>query len=169
MDDETVIIRAVAKRELLFEEIVIHPGDLLVQYFPRSEWFYIQEYLTPSRQIKGWYCNIAAPPQVQGSTITTQDLIVDIFVSPDGHYKVLDMDELEGRKSLLQVDVVEKIHQARERLTGMIKKDESPFFNYNNDVDARHNPWQKARVPKQNNRSSTFTLIRLNKKREWGV
>ncbi len=127
LDDEIVILRAVAKKELLFEEVEIHPGDLLLQYFPRSEWFYIQEYLTPSRQVKGWYCNIATPPQVQGSRITTRDLIVDIFVSPDGHYKVLDMDELEERKSLLQIGVVEKIHQARKKLIEMIEGSEFPF------------------------------------------
>lgn len=127
LDDEIVILRAVAKKELLFEEIAIHPGDLLVQYFPRNEWFYIQEYLTPSRRVKGWYCNIATPPQVQGSTITTQDLIVDVFVSPEGHYKVLDMDELEERKSFLQVGMVEKIHQARKKLIRMIENGEFPF------------------------------------------
>lgn len=41
LDDE-IILRAVAKKELLFEEVAIRAGDLLVQYFPRNEWFYIQ-------------------------------------------------------------------------------------------------------------------------------
>ena len=127
LDDEIVILRAVANKELPFKEVAIHPGDLLLQYFPRSEWFYIQEYLTPSGRVKGWYCNIATPPQVQGSTITVRDLIVDIFVSRDGTYKVLDLEELEEQKGLLQADVIEKIHQAKEKLIQMIEKGEFPF------------------------------------------
>ncbi len=122
-----VILRAVATKELLFDEITIHPGDLLIQYFPRGEWFYVQEYLTPSGQIKGWYCNIATPLQMEGSSITTRDLVLDMFVSPDGKYKVLDMDELEERKSLLQVGFLEKILEARNKLIRMIEKGEFPF------------------------------------------
>jgi protein associated with RNAse G/E len=61
-DDSIVVLRAVATRMLRFDEMTIDPGDSVLQYFPRNEWFYIQEYLNPAGQLKGWYCNIATPP-----------------------------------------------------------------------------------------------------------
>lgn len=62
-DDNMIILQVVAKRELKFDELTIDVGDQVVQHFPRNEWFYIQEYLTPSGGVKGWYCNIATPLQ----------------------------------------------------------------------------------------------------------
>ncbi len=122
-----VVLRAVARRELRFDEVTIDVGDQVVQYFPRKEWFYIQEYLAPSGAVKGWYCNIATPPSVEGSTITTQDLIVDLFAWPDRKYKVLDLDELEERKGPLRPSTTEKVYEARDRLVRIIERREPPF------------------------------------------
>ena len=126
-DDTMVTLRAVATRMLRFDEMTIDPGDSVVQYFPRNEWFYIQEYLDPAGQLKGWYCNIAAPPLVEGSTITVKDLIVDVFVWPSRSYRVLDMEELEERKSMLQPSVLQKVHEASKKLVCMIERIEPPF------------------------------------------
>jgi protein associated with RNAse G/E len=126
-DDTMVTLRAVAARTLRFDEMTIDPGDSVMQYFPRNEWFYIQEYLSPAGQLKGWYCNVAAPPLVEGSTITVKDLIVDVFVWPNRNYKVLDIEELEERKNMVQPSVVQKIHEASEKLVLMIESRKPPF------------------------------------------
>lgn len=126
-DDTLMVLKAVATRMLRFDEMTVDSGDVVVQYFPRNEWFYVQKYLTPAGQLKGWYCNISTPPLVEGSKITTKDLIVDVFVWPNRNYRVLDLDELEKLKSELQPSLVQKVHGAREKLVRMIERKESLF------------------------------------------
>lgn len=122
-----ILLRAVATRTLRFDEMTIDSGDSVVQCFPRNEWFYIQEYLTSKGELKGWYCNIATPPIVEGPKITIRDLIVDVFVWPNRNYRVLDTDELEERKSTLQPSDVQKIHETKDKLLRMVDRREPPF------------------------------------------
>ena len=76
--------------------------------FPGSERDHIQRsalppWVTPANH-KGWYCNIARPASFDLTSITSEDLAIDLFVSPDRtQLLTLDMDEYE----LLDLAVVE--------------------------------------------------------------
>jgi len=48
--------------------------------------------------LKGWYCNITRPAQIEGDVVTSEDLELDLFVSPDRKNLLrLDADEFAAR------------------------------------------------------------------------
>ena len=48
-----------------------------------------------SGDLKGWYCNVTKPAQVQDDELTFVDLALDLWVWPDRRYLVLDEDEFD--------------------------------------------------------------------------
>lgn len=51
---------------------------------------------------------------------------MDVFVWSDCRFKVLDLDELEERKGLLQPSTIEKVYEARDTLVRMIERRDPP-------------------------------------------
>ena len=125
--NDAIVLRAVATKRLEFDDFTIERGDLVRQYFPFKDWFYIQEYSDSRGRLKGWYCNIGTPPSLKNSTVTTRDLILDIFVKADRSYTVLDEDELEEKRELIPVPTFRKIMDARDKLVQMVEGGERPF------------------------------------------
>ncbi len=78
--------------------VVFEPGDRFYEHFYVERWFNIFELRSGSGDLKGWYCNITRPALFAGSVITSEDLELDLFVSPDRQQLLrLDMDEFERR------------------------------------------------------------------------
>lgn len=78
--------------------VIFEPGDAFYEYYYTQRWYNIFELRTPSGALKGWYCNIARPAVIEADTITSEDLELDLFVSPDRATMVrLDRDEFEAR------------------------------------------------------------------------
>jgi predicted RNA-binding protein associated with RNAse of E/G family len=78
--------------------VVFEPGDHFYEHHYTERWFNIFEVRAESGALKGWYCNITRPAQVAGDMITSEDLELDLFVSPDRRsILTLDMDEFEAR------------------------------------------------------------------------
>ncbi len=125
--NDAIVLRAVATKRLKFDDFTIERGDLVRQYFPLKDWFYIQEYSDSQGRLKGWYCNIGTPPSLKNSTITTRDLILDIFVEADRSYRLLDEDELEEKRELIPAPTLKKIMEARDKLVQMVEGREPPF------------------------------------------
>ena len=126
-DGSHVVLHAVATRRLIFPDLVIHKGDKLEVYFDRREWFYIQKYLSTDGRVRGWYCNIGTPITFEDSTIKTQDLILDLFVRPNGEYRVIDEDEFEAEIPNLPARTVRRVLAAKQKLIRIIKTRQPPF------------------------------------------
>lgn len=74
------------------------PGDVFDEYYYTDRWFNIFEVRGAGGALKGWYCNITRPARLEDNTITSEDLELDLFVSPDRRqFLTLDMDEFEAR------------------------------------------------------------------------
>lgn len=74
------------------------PGDSLHEYFYTERWFTIFELRGAAGALKGWYCNVARPALLAGDLLTSEDLELDLFVSPDrARLLRLDLDEFEAR------------------------------------------------------------------------
>jgi predicted RNA-binding protein associated with RNAse of E/G family len=79
--------------------VVFEPGDHFYEHYYTGRWYNIFEVRGESGNLKGWYCNVTRPAQVTGDLITSEDLELDLFVSPDRqHILRLDMDEFAARK-----------------------------------------------------------------------
>ena len=51
--NDAISLRAVATKRLKFDDLTIERGDLVRQYFPFKDWFYIQEYSDSRGRLKG--------------------------------------------------------------------------------------------------------------------
>lgn len=73
-------------------------GDHLYEYFYTDRWYNIYELQAPDGTLKGWYCNITRPALFYADMIESEDLELDLFVSPDRqHIHLLDEDEYAAR------------------------------------------------------------------------
>jgi predicted RNA-binding protein associated with RNAse of E/G family len=78
--------------------ITFETGDHFYEYHYSERWYNVFEIRSAAGRLKGWYCNVTRPAQIDGSTITSEDLELDLFVSPDrATIKRLDEDEFEAR------------------------------------------------------------------------
>jgi protein associated with RNAse G/E len=93
-----VVIQAqwiLATRDLGY--VRFEPGDRFVEYYYTDHWFNIFEIYGRDGSLKGWYCNIAEPAQIseeQGQGWIKQvDLLLDVWINPQGRPSILDEDE----------------------------------------------------------------------------
>ena len=78
-------------------DLILQPGDCLHETFYFHRWFNIFEvYDGDSGPLKGWYCNIGHPPELDRDEISYRDLALDLLVLPGGRQIVLDQDEFEA-------------------------------------------------------------------------
>lgn len=80
-----------------FHGILLGQGDRFVETFYTERWYNIFE--IHDRQddyIKGWYCNICLPAELEDGAISYVDLALDLLVYPDGRQLTLDEDEFEA-------------------------------------------------------------------------
>lgn len=78
--------------------VVFEPGDHFYEHFYTDRWFNIFEVRAGAGQLKGWYCNVTRPAFVEGDVLTSEDLELDLFVTPDRAGLLrLDADEFAAR------------------------------------------------------------------------
>ena len=109
--------------------LTFETGDCFYEHYYAGHWFNIFEIRSPTSQLKGWYCNVARPAQISGDTITSEDLELDLFVSPDrASILTLDLDEFEAR-DFAQNDppAYTAALAALDELKHMARAGESPF------------------------------------------
>jgi len=77
--------------------VVFSPGDHFFEHYYTARWYNIFEVRSAEGALKGWYCNITRPALLEGHTVISEDLELDLFVAPDRtHLLRLDQDEFEA-------------------------------------------------------------------------
>ncbi len=109
-----VLIEALFNRDdLPFHGIIFGRGDRFVERFYSDRWYNIFEiHDRLDDHLKGWYCNVCLPADLEQDQVAYVDLALDLLVFPDGRQLVLDQDEFAE----LQIDE-ETRQQARAALT----------------------------------------------------
>jgi hypothetical protein len=77
-----------------FHGILLSQGDRFLEAYYSDRWynlFEIHDRLDDS--LKGWYCNVTLPAEIDDHAISYIDLALDLLVYPDGKQLVLDEDE----------------------------------------------------------------------------
>ncbi|MDG9701425.1 DUF402 domain-containing protein [Streptomyces sp. DH37] len=90
-------------------------GDVFTEHYWRDRWFSVKEVRGPDGALKGWYCDVTRPAAVTADTLTTWDLELDLWVSPD-RSAVLRLDEDEFAESGLPGSDPETAGRARRAL-----------------------------------------------------
>jgi predicted RNA-binding protein associated with RNAse of E/G family len=84
--------------------LLLRQNDRFIETFFFDRWYNIFEVFDgENSRFKGWYCNIARPAWLEGEHLYAEDLALDLVVTPDGHFEILDRDEFD-RLELSEVD-----------------------------------------------------------------
>lgn len=82
--------------DLPFHGITMQTGDLFLEMYYLDRWYNIFEmYDANGGRLKGWYCNVTLPAELDGGVLTYRDLALDLLVFPDGRQIILDVDEFD--------------------------------------------------------------------------
>lgn len=94
---------------------VFEPNDVFTEHYWRDRWYSIKEIRRPDGVLKGWYCDVAKPVRVEGDTVVSDDLDLDLWLSGDGS-QILRLDEDEFLASGLPENDPETAERARKAL-----------------------------------------------------
>lgn len=79
--------------------VTFETGDHFYEHYYTAHWFNIFDVRSAAGARKGWYCNITRPAAIAGDVVTSEDLELDLFVSPDRQQLLtLDEDEFAARE-----------------------------------------------------------------------
>jgi predicted RNA-binding protein associated with RNAse of E/G family len=94
-DQESLVVEAFFDRQdILFYGILLGKGDRFVETYYTDRWYNIFEiHAREDDRLRGWYCNISYPIEIDGDLISYVDLCLDLLIYPDGRQVVLDEDE----------------------------------------------------------------------------
>ncbi|MGE5333357.1 MAG: DUF402 domain-containing protein [Nitrososphaerota archaeon] len=80
--------------------VTFETGDHFTEWYFSDRWYNIFEIASPDGTLKGWYCNVAAPAMIEANDLFCRDLILDLWVTPEGATSVLDEDDFAAERSL---------------------------------------------------------------------
>lgn len=80
--------------------VTFETGDHFTEWYYTDRWYNIFEVTSPGGTLKGWYCNVAAPADIGDDQLYCRDLLLDLWVAPDGATLVLDEDEFAAEPAL---------------------------------------------------------------------
>jgi protein associated with RNAse G/E len=97
-DESSIVLEALFDRkDMPFQDVVFRTGDRFVEYYYSDRWYNIfAVHDRDDGKIKGWYCNIGKPAEIEDGVVSYVDLALDLWVSADWKQTVLDEDEFEA-------------------------------------------------------------------------
>ncbi|MEU7009533.1 DUF402 domain-containing protein [Streptomyces sp. NPDC046332] len=98
-----------------FGFVRFEPGDVFVEHYWRDRWYAVKEVRSSDGTLKGWYCDVTRPAEVEGAKVVVEDLDLDLWVSADGS-EVLRLDEDEFQASGLAASDPEAAARAVDAL-----------------------------------------------------
>ncbi|MGE5618319.1 MAG: DUF402 domain-containing protein [Sphingomonadaceae bacterium] len=103
--------------------------DLFHEFYFSDRWFNIFQVFGADGTLKGWYCNICKPARFLENQIDFVDMVLDVFVYPDGRSLVLDQEEFQANRQggLYSAEDAERAEKAVEQLLDMVRRGEHPF------------------------------------------
>ena len=96
-DENSVTVEALFTREdMPFMDVVFKKRDRFVEHYYSDRWYNIFAiHDRDDGKVKGWYCNIGKPAEIEDGVVSYVDLALDLWVSVNGDQTVLDEDEFE--------------------------------------------------------------------------
>lgn len=132
---EKVIVgksRITSEHSVMFDgEVVLAAGFEIVYFELLGKWFTVGKIRNLQGRHTGYYCDIVTPPKLLADGgVEITDLFLDLWVSPDLRFKVLDEKELENafHKSWIPKQLYEKAKRELKTLIKIVKKERFPPY-----------------------------------------
>jgi predicted RNA-binding protein associated with RNAse of E/G family len=111
--------------------VVLERGDLFLEWYYFGRWYNIFQIYGRDGRLKGWYCNIGMPPELEDGELRYVDLALDVFVHPDGRHLVLDEDEFaELKRTTLRPEDAALAEQGLVELLAVVTAAQLPSHAY---------------------------------------
>jgi hypothetical protein len=92
--DDAIVLRTSWDRDPMdLGFVILEPDDAWIETFYADRWYNVFEIRDGDGRLKGWYCNVARPARITEDEVAAEDLVLDLWVAPDGEMTVLDEDE----------------------------------------------------------------------------
>ena len=111
--------------------VVLEAGDLFLEWYFFERWYNVFQIYSDEGQLKGWYCNIGMPPELDGDTLRYVDLDLDVFVQPSGEHLMLDEPEFaELKRAVLRPEESRRAEDDLAELLGLVADARLPSRPY---------------------------------------
>jgi len=77
------------------DEVIVEGSFSGISYNFWDKWFNVISVYDERMEFRGYYSDILTPIKKTWTLVTTTDLFLDLFMFPDGRWKVVDEDEFE--------------------------------------------------------------------------
>ncbi len=102
--------------------------DLYHEFYYADRWFNVFQVFRADGEMKGWYCNVCKPARFADGEISFVDMVLDVFVYPDGRHLVLDEDEFQEKAgAIYSSEDAAMARSAVDQLLGMVRERRHPF------------------------------------------
>jgi len=112
-------------------EVVLSRGFQIVYFELMGKWFTIGKIRDLQGRYTGYYCDIVTPPRLlDDGGVELTDLFLDLWVSPDLRFKVLDEEELENAfsKGWITKQLYDKAKEELEKLIHIVRQGKFPPY-----------------------------------------
>jgi predicted RNA-binding protein associated with RNAse of E/G family len=110
-------------------EVVLAAGFQIVYFELMGKWFTVGKIRDLKGRHTGYYCDIVTTPRLlEDGGVELTDLFLDLWVSPDLRFKVLDEEELENAfsKSWITRQLYEKAKEELDKLVNIVEQGKFP-------------------------------------------
>ncbi len=128
--DSLLIFAGVFENEISHPELgVIRRGTISYEYYWLDRWYNIFRFHEPEGDFRNYYCNLNMPPKFEKKVLDYIDMDIDVWVSKDFSYEILDLDEFitNSKKYSYSEDLQIKVFQTLDELVNLIKIKGFPF------------------------------------------
>ena len=93
--DDHMLLKYVSKEPVRLGGKVLKPGSTTYAYYKTGAGFVPWKMCGPDGQLRGYLFHLCRDLQVSRDRVDYVDLLLDIWISPEGSISILDRDELE--------------------------------------------------------------------------
>jgi predicted RNA-binding protein associated with RNAse of E/G family len=106
--------------------VTLRRGDVFHEWFYTNRWYNIfRIHDSATGMLKAYYCNVTRPAQLTDIEVRSEDLALDLLITPAGKIHMLDEDEFEALT--LSAEERDRALQAVEQLRQLVAGRTAPF------------------------------------------
>lgn len=142
-DASSILVRAIWTHQAVDVGLFrFEPGDTLLEWYYADRWYNIFRLHAPDGRLKGWYCNVTRPAVIGQDVVESEDLELDLLVSPDRQTLRLDDEEEFAARRLADGDppAFAAALAAVDELRALAVRGEGPFATTDSYVSVIYAP-----------------------------